>query len=144
MSGNSGKSRGGAKKKTGNARVNGAAGNTGATGNASGNATDITGAAGNILSAAYAADGKTKLKKPRKRKNVDDIDGRPLVVVNSPPLHPPPPPPLDPSVALKGKRKKKTTEFPNPLFLRWLEEWKAEARTKDNKNLTFVYSKVID
>ena len=44
---------------------------------------------------------------------------------------------------MKEKLKKKIAKFPNPLFLCWLEEWKSEARAKDNTNLAYVYSKAI-
>ena len=88
----------------------------------------------NVLTSAYAMDGKAKPKKPRKRKNVD-IDDQ-LILVD-------PASPVDPAVALKGKRKKKIPLCPNPLFLGWLEEWKAEAKARDNTNLCYVYGKAI-
>ena len=91
-------------------------GNTGGTGNAAA-------ATGNIPSAARAADGTTKPKKPK--------------TVKCRQQHP-----LDPLATLKEKRKKKVAKFLNPLFLCWLEEWKSEARAKNNMNLG-VYFKAI-
>jgi hypothetical protein len=58
------------------------------------------------------------------------------------PVENPAPSPHD-SVTLKGKRKKRRPDCPNPLFIQWLEEWKAAARAKDNQNLSFVYSKAL-
>ena len=39
------------------------------------------------------------------------------------------------------KRKKPVKECPNPLFLKWLERWRDEAKAKESK-LQYVYNKV--
>jgi hypothetical protein len=39
------------------------------------------------------------------------------------------------------KRRKATRECPNPLFLKWLERWRDEAKAKESK-LQYVYNKV--
>ncbi|XP_061167176.1 crossover junction endonuclease MUS81-like [Saccostrea echinata] len=44
--------------------------------------------------------------------------------------------------ALYGKRKKKKTKSPNPLFEMWLKEWKEEAAEKGIKT-QFVYAKAL-
>ena len=42
----------------------------------------------------------------------------------------------------KGNKKRKPAkECPNPLFLKWLERWRDEAKAKDSK-LQYVYNKV--
>lgn len=43
---------------------------------------------------------------------------------------------------LYGKRKKKRTRMPNPLFEMWLKEWKQEAADKGIKS-QYVYAKVL-
>lgn len=40
------------------------------------------------------------------------------------------------------KRKKQPKSCPNPLFLKWLEQWRDEAKSKESK-LQYVYSKAI-
>lgn len=39
--------------------------------------------------------------------------------------------------------RKKQRECPNPLFLKWLEEWRDEAKQKNSK-LQYTYAKVRD
>lgn len=39
------------------------------------------------------------------------------------------------------KQKKQPKSCPNPLFLKWLEQWRDEAKSKESK-LQYVYSKV--
>ncbi|XP_062616490.1 crossover junction endonuclease MUS81-like [Saccostrea cucullata] len=46
------------------------------------------------------------------------------------------------SQALYGKRKKKKTKSPNPLFEMWLKEWKEDAAEKGIKT-QFVYAKAL-
>lgn len=41
----------------------------------------------------------------------------------------------------KRPRKKKNKECPNPLYLKWLEEWRDEARDKGSK-MQHTYAKV--
>lgn len=42
---------------------------------------------------------------------------------------------------MSSNRRKKQRECPNPLFLKWLEEWRDEAKQKNSK-LQYTYGKV--
>ena len=42
------------------------------------------------------------------------------------------------------KRVKRVADDPNPLFRLWLEEFREEARTKDNTALVRLYTQCID
>ena len=42
------------------------------------------------------------------------------------------------------KRVKRVADDPNPLFRLWLEEFRKEARTKDNTALVRLYTQCID
>ena len=46
-----------------------------------------------------------------------------------------------PPTSLLGKRKRKKQPDPNPLFSKWLAEWRDEAKEKGWKS-EFIYSKV--
>lgn len=43
--------------------------------------------------------------------------------------------------AKPGRKRKMIKECPNPLFLKWLERWRDEAKAKESK-MQYVYSKV--
>ena len=42
---------------------------------------------------------------------------------------------------MPSNRRKKQRECPNPLFLKWLEQWRDEAKQKNSK-LQYTYGKV--
>ena len=48
---------------------------------------------------------------------------------------------MAPDMQLLGKRKKKIPKNPNPLFIKWLTQWKNEAAEKE-LSVQYTYNKV--